>query len=210
MDRFRQAPLAEKGVRKDPPPDKSLEPSAERVAEAWYSVRAKRLGIQRPAPQKSLKRDRRWKDYMRIAGLCLDSGWDPDDFVRAGVDYLGANGAFMVPSDLLSDGVRKRYAKEVASLSSEAAKPAEEWEYACQLLDSMAHGDPDAESRALMSPFSPFPAWFRVVRGRLPASPWDSLARDELRDAPSLCDWLHSRFPNEVEGLFSSEGGRNG
>lgn len=187
------------------PSDPSLEPAAERVAEAWYSVRKSRLGIPRPSPDKSLRRDKRWKDYMRIAKLCDESGWDPDDFVRAGVDYLGANGAFMVPSDLLADGIRSRYSKEVASMETEAAEPAEEWEFAEQLLESMAHGDAHAELKALASPFTMFPAWYRVVRSGECPSEWHALARSELRESPSLHDWLRSRFPSAIEDLFRRE-----
>lgn len=89
-------------------------------------------------------------------------------------------------------------------MSSEAVKPAEEWEFAEQLLESMAHGDAGTESKALQSPLTAFPAWFRVVRSG-GKSPWDALARTELRGSPSLCDWLHSRFPEKIEDLFRRE-----
>lgn len=175
-----------------------LHPSASRAAQTYYSERKEKLGINPPPQSRAYARDRRWKDFLRIAELCVGEGWDPADYVSRGIELLGQNAVFMVPSDLLVDNVKASYRKRAALAGSvePQTEPEEDLEFADDMLRGMAGDDKGAVDRVLMSPFTSFPAWYRCVRGSEDvARAWAPAAAAELRRSMSLDDFVAFRYP---------------
>lgn len=146
---------------------------------------------------RAYRSDRRWKDFVRIASVCVEEGWDPADYVARGVETLGASAVFMVPSDLLDPNVRASYKKRALAAGEGGVRtePEEDLEFADETLRSMSGGDQALAERALMSPFTPFPAWYRCVRGsEKVADAWAQAAESEMKGSAALREWLFGRF----------------
>lgn len=113
------------------------------------------------------------------------------------MDTLGPNAVFMVPSDLLDPNVRASYKKRAlaAGEGEVLTEPDEDLEFADETLRSMSGGDRGLADRALMSPFTQFPAWYRCVRGSdRVADAWAPAAESEMKGSAALREWLSVRF----------------
>lgn len=184
-----------------------LRPAAERAACAYYETRKSKAGISQPPPQKAYRNDRRWCDFLRIASLCDSEGWDPADYVVRGIEGLGQNAVFMVPSDLLVDGVKASYrrrAAEAGTLDVPTA-PDEDLEFADETLKSMCGNDRESRERALMSPFTQFPSWYRALRGSAGVlEAWAPAAASDLRSSKALREWFSARFPKVLDRIYEA------
>ena len=188
--------------------DRELFPAAERAAEAFYDAKRSILGVQLPPPSKRGRNDRRWSDFVAIACICVDHGWDPSEYVYACVGRLSGNGPCLLPDDITVDSIVNWYAKEGGGVVD--AHPEEEWAFANEALSAESGGDEELAQRLLLSPLSSFPSWFRGLRGsERVAEAWAEAAMSDINDNRPMKEWASERFPLEMKRLvkLASMGG---
>lgn len=96
---------------------------------------------------------------MQVALICVARGWDAADYVKNAVGGRRTTGCVM-PEDLVRPGILEKYNPGLYAARDVKAEYSE-----CVELLITREYDPNGgndEKSLLLSPFSAFPAWFRV------------------------------------------------
>lgn len=138
--------------------------TAQLVWDTYHNCMRDRYGT--PLPRKQFgKKSGKGKDsdaIIEIAELCQREGWDPEQYVKNSIDRLHQNHHYIKPRDLLKDVVIDKFRSDVVE-GKVSYDPIRDWEYLTRALISYIETAQASETAILLSPMTPFPAWFRLT-----------------------------------------------
>ena len=154
--------------------------------DAYFEEHCARFGTK--PPSKTYEQNRNWPKFLQLALVCAARGWDPADYVHKAFGNPKRSSDTLLPGDLVSARMLDGYAPDTAKASY-----GEEYK-ACigLLIDNEADGID--EHSLLMSPLTPFPAWFRVFYpeelDKEIIDVWSETAKQEISGSSALIEFL--------------------
>jgi hypothetical protein len=129
--------------------------------DAYYAYMHELHG--RPVPPHQYAGDTvNWhKTFWPTAELCYDKQWDPQDYVINILERLTINRIYIKPACLRDPERQDQYQKQLIKTTVDYDIDSEWHSLIEELLSYMADGS--SENSVLLSPMTPFPAWFRLV-----------------------------------------------
>ena len=180
--------------------------------DAYYTCMHERYGSPWPRPHQSYHSGKYWRTgFVKLAELCAIEDWEPMSYIKAAFDHVGVAHHYIVPTYLLDKRIITRYKLELASGVS-SCTPAADWKMCIrQLVEFVcgtgALGD---EHAVLLTPMTPFPAWFRVLYPeKLEADMmglWGSSAKTEFSRSADLRNFARVTRPDRFSELESTWG----
>ena len=182
-------------TRPDPLNSRLAQSNAEAAFDAYFEETGARFGT--PFPVKAYGENPNWPVFLQLAVICAARGWDPSDYVRSLFRFRGAE------CILVGDLVKKRMVDSYhPNPFADDAK--EEYERCVELLIQGETSGSDERS-LLLSPLSPFPAWFRAFYPEeldmQIVNAWGQLARQEIAQSSHLIEFLKVTSPEKWERL---------
>jgi hypothetical protein len=100
--------------------------------------------------------------FIPVALLCYSEQWDPEDYVKVVLGRVFNNHVYVKPAVLRHQNGQNFYT-EMVRKGAVGFDPQVEWDYQINMLLTIIEETGAYESRILLSPMMPFPAWFRLV-----------------------------------------------
>ena len=129
--------------------------------------------------------------------ICAARGWDAADFVHRAFSDPKRSSDCLMPADLTRKGALEAYAPDSGKASFR-----DEYGQCIRLLISDEASGSDERS-LLMSPLTPFPAWFRVFYPEEVdmeiVGAWSETAKHEISGSSSLIEALKEIDPAKWE-----------
>jgi hypothetical protein len=125
-----------------------------------------RDNFREPWPTATYEKNRFWKTgFMAIARLCFMEKWDVDEFIRSTLPLVHKNHNYVVPSHLVADNVLTQYRENLNGSGPDHIKntPDATWTMLVSAVIDYITTAHSSEREVLLSPVTPFPAWFRLV-----------------------------------------------
>lgn len=143
------------------------------------------------------ERNRNWPRFLQLALICAARGWDPEDYVHRAFGNPKRSSEVLTPSDLVSKPVVDAYAPNTVR-----AAYGDEYRQCIELLIGN-EADGIDEKSLLMSPMTPFPAWFRVFYPEEIdmdiVGAWSDTAKHEIAQSSALIEFLKETDPVKWE-----------
>jgi hypothetical protein len=172
----------------------------------YYMQISKRVGY--PTGQGHTVHDSKYvKQFMAIAQHAMSHGYDVRDYVNTALGFIQKSPAYITPKDLLQADILTLYAKARDQRGSRD-KAEQEWNRQIEAVKMMQALRPDRYTtlyKVLVSSWSPFDAWFRVLYPD-PVDPdlfhtYGQEAWETLHTSPGLRAMLYKLRPAGMEML---------
>lgn len=190
--------------------DGTLTALAMQAFDAFYTFM--RDNFREPWPRTTYQSHRFWKAFVDIAKLCFTEKWDVDEFIRATLPMIGKNHNYVVPSHVLADAVLSQYRHNLTDNSPDNIKgtPNVTWTLLVGSVIDYMTTSRAGEREILLSPVTPFPAWFRLV---YPETMDPDILKwygdegcKELESNPTLLRFLREHTPKAIHVLETEAG----
>jgi len=160
--------------------------NAEIAFDAFFEEQSARFGT--PYPIQQYGSNRNWPVFLQLALICSARGWDPADYVHKTFGARNKTAGSLLVGDLIKPAMLAAYNPKSGVASSK-----EEYVSCINMLIQL-ESDGSDEKALLLSPLSPFPAWFRVFYPEQIdmeiVNAWSDIAKQEMSKAPGLVEFL--------------------
>ena len=162
--------------------------NAEAAFDAYFEEQCARFGTKPPV--QTYERNRNWPVFLQLALICSARGWDPADYVHKTFGNEKRSSECLLVKDLVSRQNLEAYKPESKTKSSVADEYRQCVSLLIQYLSEGNH-----ESSLLLSPMTPFPAWFRVFYPEELDTDiidaWSGIAKREISSSSGLIEFLN-------------------
>lgn len=169
--------------------------NAEAAFDAFFEEQCARFGTKYPT--QVYERNKNWPVFLQLSLICAARGWDPVDYVHKTFGSTKKSSDCLLVKDLVSTRMLDGYRPETARIAYK-----DEYGQCIQLLIDNEVGGV-SEHSLLMSPLTPFPAWFRVFYpeeiDKEIFDSWSEMAKREISQSSALIEFLKGIDPEKWE-----------
>ena len=103
-----------------------------------------------------------WPTFMKVGQMLYENGWEPVTFIEGLLNELTCSSRYVTASVLANPKALEKYRARLVQRGDVEA-PAATWTYLSESLLMILSWTHATQASVLLSPTTPFPAWFRLV-----------------------------------------------